>query len=95
MIAGMAAPALELDHGRTLTAEGELVEVRAPDGRIEVRIRLTEDGPVLELESVRLALRASEGIEVDTTDFEVRAAGEIALGAEGEVRVTGETIHLN
>jgi hypothetical protein len=91
----MAAPLLELDHGRTLTAAGELVEVHAPDGRLEVRIRLTEDGPVLELESVRLALRASEGIAVDTTDFELRAAGEIALDAEGEVRVTGETIHLN
>lgn len=69
--------------------------MHAPDGRLEVRIRLTADGPVLEMESVRLSLRASEGIEVETTDLRVSAAGEIELGAGGDVRVTGETIHLN
>lgn len=91
----MAAPAYELEHGRTLTVDGELVEVHAPDGRMEVRIRLTPDGPVLEMESVRLSLRAQEGIDLETTDLRVDAAGEIRLGAGGDVHVSGETIFLN
>jgi hypothetical protein len=91
----MAAPVVELDHGRTLTVDQDLVEVHAPDGRLEVRIRLTEDGPVLEMESVRLSLRASESVEVEARDVRVRASGEMDLQADGDVRVTGETIWLN
>ena len=103
---------LELRDGRTLSVtEGDLVEVRAASGRLELRIRMTDDGPVLELESVRLMLRAAESVDVDCEDFNVNARssvgissqGEIALSgaadvrvdAEGEVHVTGEIIHLN
>lgn len=103
---------LELREGRTVSVlDGELVEVRAASGRLELRIRMTDDGPVLELESVRLMLTAAESIDVDCEDFNVNAQrsvgiasqGEIAVSgkadvrvdAEGEVHVTGETIHLN
>jgi hypothetical protein len=95
---------LELTEGRTLSVvDGELVEVRAASGQLELRIRMTEDGPVLELESVRLMLKAAESIDVECEDFNVNAQGEIALSgkadvrvdAEGEVHVTGEIIHLN
>src|SRR3712207_3305371 len=47
-----AAPTLPLRHGRTLTldaaGEEDLVEVRDAAGALELRIRLTEDGPVLQ-----------------------------------------------
>jgi hypothetical protein len=75
--------------------EDDLVEVHAPDGRLEVRIRLTEDGPVLEMESVRLSLRATESLEVEAKDVRVKASGEMDLQAGGDVTVTGETIWLN
>ena len=91
----MAAPVVDLEHGRTLTVQDDLVEVHAPDGRLEVRIRLTEDGPVLEMESVRLSLRATESLEVEAKDVRVTATGEMDLQAGGDVTVTGETIWLN
>ena len=101
------AYAVPLRRGRTLTlapaGDDDLVEIRSSSGTLELRIRITEQGPVLEVETVRLSLRASESIDVDTKDFTVRAAGEIALtgkadvrvGADGDVHVTGETIYLN
>src|SRR5262245_44686326 len=36
----------------------QLVEIRSDSGLVEVRIRLTEQGPVLQMESVRLQLKA-------------------------------------
>jgi hypothetical protein len=104
-----------LREGRTLTvsAQGaeELVEIRAASGQVELRIRLTEQGPVLQLEAVRLQLKATEAVEVETRRFSVKAqesvalasdgevkltsAGETKVEAEGEVRVLGKTIHLN
>lgn len=90
---------LPLRGDRTLTllpvGRDDLVEVRAADGRLELRIRLTEDGPVLEMEAVRLELKAGEAVEIDTKDFRLRADGEVGIAADGDVRVTGEIIHLN
>ena len=97
---------LDLQRGRTLVVEpvgaDDLVEVRAPSGTVEIRLRITDDGPVLELESVRLALRAQQAIDVEAPEFTVNA-GEITLSgradvrvdAEGDVHVTGDTIRLN
>ena len=102
-------------NGRTLTlvpaGDDELVEVRAASGTLELRIRMTEEGPVLEMESVRLKLRAAESVDVEAKEFNVDAErsvgiqsqGEITVSgkadvrvdADGDVHVTGEIIHLN
>lgn len=104
-----------LRDGRTLTVSGtgseELVEIRAASGQVELRIRLTEQGPVLQMEAVRLKLKATEAVEVETKQFTVKAEQSIALVTEGEltlestgetkvtaeadVKVVGKTIHLN
>jgi uncharacterized protein (DUF2345 family) len=106
---------LYLREGRTLTvaARGaeELIEIRAASGQVEVRIVLTEQGPVLQMEAVRLQLKAAEAVEVETKQFTVKAqesvtlasegevkvtsAGETKVEAEGDVRVVGKLIHLN
>jgi autotransporter translocation and assembly factor TamB len=107
--------AIELRQGRTLTIDSAgddgLVEIRGPSGALELRIRTTEQGPVLELETLRLSLRAAESIDIDCDEFNVSAArsvglssnGEISLSgnadvrvdANGDVHVTGEMIYLN
>jgi phage gp45-like len=96
-----------LREGRTLTIESEganeLVEVRSSSGQIELRIRLTEEGPVLQMESVRLQLKASESVEIESRRVEIKATetvqlaseNEIKVDAEGEVRVNGKMIYLN
>ena len=106
---------LYLRDGRTLSVSGagteELVEIHGSSGMLELRIKLTEAGPVLQMESVRLQLRASESVEVETKQFtvkaeesatiqsggEVRLAGEadVRVDANGEVHVKGKMIYLN
>ena len=68
-----------------------------------MRIRLTEEGPVLQMESARLQLKASEVVEIESKRVEIRATetvqlasdNEIKVEAEGEVRVNGKMIYLN
>lgn len=96
-----------LREGRTLRIEqagsDELVEIRSSSGQVEVRIRLTEEGPVLQMESARLQLKASEAVEIASKRVEIRATeavqiaskDEIKVDAEGEVRVNGKMIYLN
>ncbi len=96
-----------LREGRTLSIEeagsDELLEVRSSSGQVELRIRLTEEGPVLQMESARLQLRATEAVEIESKRIELRATetlqlssdNEIKVDAEGEVRVNGKMIYLN
>jgi hypothetical protein len=96
-----------LREGRTLSVEQsgteDLVEIRSSSGQVELRIKLTEDGPVLQMESARLSLKASEAVEIESKRVEIRATesvklaskDEVKVEAEGDVRVNGKTIWLN
>jgi hypothetical protein len=103
-----------LKDGRKLTVSeqggDQLVEIRSESGMVELRIKLTEEGPVLQMEAVKLQLKASEAVEIESARVDIRGAAEIALTggtvaveaeqdatveAKGEVRVRGKMIYLN
>src|SRR6185295_14718778 len=78
-----------LREGRTLSVESagneELVEVRSSSGQVELRIRLTEEGPVLQMESARLQIKASEAVEIESKRIELRASETVQLSSDNEV----------
>jgi hypothetical protein len=104
-----------LRDGRTLTVDDtgsdQLVEIRAASGALELRIQLTEAGPVLQMESVRLQLRATEAVEIASKRVEITATegmgiksggelqvsgeADVKVDAKGEVRINGAMIYLN
>jgi phage gp45-like len=88
----------------------QLVEVRNESGMLEVRIRLTAEGPVLQMESARLQLKATEQVSIESPRVEIKgtehvdvSGGKISVSGEedvnvdakGEVRVVGKMIYLN
>jgi hypothetical protein len=95
-----------LRDGRKLVVReqgGEsLVEVRSESGMLEVRIRLTEQGPVLQMDSARLSLKASEAVEIESARVEIKGGSvkvhadeDLEVEADNDVRVTGKMIFLN
>ena len=103
-----------LRDGRTLVVSDQgsdqLVEIRSGSGMLEVRIKLTEQGPVLQMESVRLELKASEAVEIESQRVEIKGTEKVSVeggnvqvsgeqdvkvDAKGEVRVVGKMIYLN
>lgn len=105
---------LYLREGRKLVVgeQGgeQLVEIRSASGMLEVRIRLTEAGPVLQMESARLQLKASEAVEIESARVEIKGTEQVSVNggkvavhgeedvdveAKGEVRVVGKMIWLN
>jgi len=88
----------------------QLVEIRNESGMLELRIKLTAEGPVLQMESLRLQLKATEAVEIESQRVEIRgtervdvSGGQIKVtgeedvnvDAKGEVRVVGKMIYLN
>jgi hypothetical protein len=96
-----------LRDGRTLVVSDEgaeqLVEIRNESGMLELKIKLTEQGPVLQMESVRLQLKATEALEIESKRIDIKATETVAIRAEeeidveaaGDVRVVGKKIWLN
>ena len=76
--------------GRTVTVSHDAVELRAPSGVLELRIRITEEGPVLQVEGVKVELRAAESVSVACKTFEVEAQEKVRLHSAAELDVSSE-----
>ena len=91
-------PIVGLAHGRRLSvgtdAGHDVVEVRADDGALEVRIVLTPEGPLLQMEALRLRLSARDEVSIDCGSLRVTAAEGLDLAAGGDVTLTaGQALH--
>ena len=82
-----------LAHGRRLTVDSvggeQVVEIRGASGAVELRVKITDEGPVLLVEAVRIALKAADAVDIDCTRFRVSASQSIELASQGPVQVTG------
>ena|SRR5687767_12371907 len=64
------------------TGADQLVEIRSESGMLELRIKLTEEGPVLQMEAVRMQLKATESVEIESKRVAITATEQVAVNAE-------------
>ena len=108
-------PIIELKGGRTVSVvveeTGEAVEIRAPGGAVELRIRMTPDGPVVRLEGQQVEIVAADEIALccrkfrvkASEEFDVESAGTMAIRSKGQMDIAtddecivkGKMIRLN
>lgn len=83
-----------LKHGRKLAVASdgvsEIIEIRAASGALELRVNMTEDGPVLSLDGVKLAVNAEDSIELACKRFSVNATEAVDVSSDGELKVSSE-----
>ena len=104
-----------LDQGRTLAVARDgahqVVEFRAASGQLELRVKLTEEGPVLLLEGVKVEVHSTESLDIkckdlniETTDstvistkgeLKIKSEGELEIDSPEDVRIRGKMIWLN
>jgi hypothetical protein len=82
---------MELRYGRTVQVAAveaaDVLEIRDASGTLELRLRLTDDGVVLQLEGARISLKADDSIDLESRN--------INLKAESDVRIRGGRVYLN
>ena len=87
-----------LSSGRSVvlkaTASGEEIEVRSPDGTVEVRIALTDTGAVVSLRGGRLELQAADAVVVNSKRFEVHTTEGAELHSDGDLKMTGRELRV-
>jgi hypothetical protein len=82
---------LPLAAGRTVVVlkngRQDEILVRSSAGEVEVRILLTEQGPVVRLQAARLELASAGEVDVTCRKFSVHTQEETRLSSDGQVRV--------
>lgn len=68
----------------------QLVEIKNPSGMLELRIKLTDAGPVLQMEAARLQLKATEAVEIESARVEIKGTEAVAVSSGGKLEVTSE-----
>ena len=100
---GIQAPSMEpteksLPSGRSVVVRvdggREELEVRSPSGDVEVRITLTEAGPVVSLRGARLELESPDAVAINCRKFEVNTTEGTELKSAGAVRIEGQEMNL-
>ena len=85
---------LYLRNGRSLSVgeEGneEVIQIAASSGTVELRVRLTEEGPVLQFEGARLELKATESVDIKCKTFKVEAEQSVEIASQGGLSITSE-----
>jgi hypothetical protein len=90
---------------------GEELEIRSPQGRVEVSIRFDRDGPVVRIHGARLELETAEEMKlrcerfdiesrkgarlVTGGNFEVRSKAEIRMKSSEQTFIDGDWVNLN
>lgn len=80
-----------MPSGRTMSVSsgpaGEQIEVRSPDGQLEIRIALTPQGPVLSVSGAKLEINAAESVSVNCRDLSINATNSLSLETAGSVGI--------
>jgi hypothetical protein len=85
---------IHLDDGRQLAvvehAGSQTVEIRAASGQLELRIKLTAEGPVLSLDGVKVEMNAAESLQIKCKDFKVESTGTTTIESQGELKIKSD-----
>ena len=66
---------------------GDQIEVRSPDGMVEIRVALTPQGPVLSVSGAKLEINATESVSLNCRDLSINTTGSMNLTAQGSVGI--------
>lgn len=71
-------------------SDAQTVEVRGPDGSLEVQIVITPQGPVVKLSAGRLEIATTEDVDIHCRKFKVHAESGVEIESEGKMALRSE-----
>ena len=106
---------MQLDSGRQILVHShekeEILEIVEPEGEVVMKVRLTDDGPVITVHGASLELKSSEILTLEAKKVIIKAKEEVVVESKGsleidsskkmglrsdeEIRIVGKMIHLN
>jgi hypothetical protein len=101
VVVGVIDPVVEravpAERGPALHLErDEALRIAGPDGRDWLEVQARPEGPrvLLLVETGEVSLKGAVTVTADALEFRARQ-GEIRMSASSDIRIAGETVHLN
>ena len=70
------------------SAEQDLVTISAPDGTVELQIKLTPEGPILQVSAAAIEMSATERIALRCNELDVAVKERVNLKCDGDLQQT-------
>ena len=106
---------MQLESGRQVmvhsSEKDELIEIAESDGEIIMKVRMTDDGPVISVSGAHLELKSTETIALEAKKIKIKAKDKVVVESKGgleidsskkisiksgdDIRVAGKMIYLN
>ncbi len=106
---------MQLESGRQVmvhsSEKDELIEIAESDGEIIMKVRMTDDGPVISVSGAHLELKSTETIALEAKKIKIKAKEKVVVESKGgleidsskkisiqsgdDIRVVGKKIYLN
>ena len=106
---------MQLDSGRQIlihsSEKEELIEIAESDGEIIMKVRMTDDGPVISVSGAHLELKSTETIALEAKKIKIKAEEKVVVESNGgleidsskkmaihsndDICIAGKIIHLN
>lgn len=95
--------------GRALTVHeagpgiDDCLEVRSPEGKVELSVRFTAQGPVLSFEGAHLDLKSAARVSLDCEELvlngrkgvSLRSGGEMVVRSQDDMHIDGGNVLIN
>jgi len=83
--------------------EQDQLQIRSPEGKICLRIHLTQDGPQVELSAASLAIETKGNLSLQCDQlhlqtqqsFQIESGGDVSVSAEGDIKTEAFSQHLH
>jgi len=106
---------MRLDSGRHVRVhmeeKEEILEIVEPEGKVVLKVRLTDTGPIITVQGARLDLKSTESLTFEAKKIKIKAEEQVVVESKGslkidssekmnihsdqDIRVVGKMIHLN
>ncbi len=93
---------MQLDSGRQILVHSsekeELIEIAAPEGEIIMKVRMTDDGPVISVRGAHLELKSTETIALKAKQIKIQAEEDAVVKSNGSLEIDSSkkmAIHSN
>jgi len=106
---------MQLDSGRQVVVHSneneELLEIVEAEGDVMLKVRLTDEGPVISVHGARLEIKSTEALTLESKRVKIKAEEAVGVESKGglklessqgigihsddEIHVVGKMIHLN
>ena len=82
---------MQLESGRQVmvhsSEKDELIEIAESDGEIIMKVRMTDDGPVISVRGARLELKSTETIALEAKKIKIKAEEEAVVESKGSLEI--------